>query len=144
MENSFIYFLMGTIECFPGGSILYNKMFSRWLIIARYKVFQMAQYCKMESFPGGFIFYFTWKEGVTYWGQNTFDLIVTALNVGAFYEPTRKFPWKVFFHAQLFSHVNDGWLLSTQATSAVYPTPGIFIFLVLYKNPRSLLFILSQ
>ena len=59
--------------------------------------------------------YFTFLEKRVFptEAQTAFDLIVTALNVGAFFEPTRKFSGKVFFKAQLFSHTNDGWLLST-------------------------------
>ena len=77
MENSFIHFLIGTIECFPGGSILHNMKFSRWLNNAQQKVFQMAHSCtflEIRVLP---------TEGKT-----VIDLNVIALNAGAFYEPT--------------------------------------------------------
>ena len=77
MENSFIHFLIGTIECFPGGSILHNMKFSRWLNNAQQKVFQVAHSCtffEIRVLP---------TEGKT-----IIDLNVIALNAGAFYEPT--------------------------------------------------------
>ena len=77
MENSFIHFLIGTIECFPGGSILHNIKFSRWLNIAQQKVFQVAH---------SRILLETRKPPTE--GETVFYLSVRALNVGAFYEPT--------------------------------------------------------
>ena len=77
MENSFIHFLIGTIECFPGGSILHNIKFSRWLNNPQQKVFQVAHSCtffEIRVLP---------TEGKT-----VIDLNVIALNAGAFYEPT--------------------------------------------------------
>ena len=77
MENSFIHILIGTIECFPGGSILHNMKFSRWLDIAQQKVFQVAQSCillEIRVLPTE--------------GETVFYLNVRNLNKGAFYEPT--------------------------------------------------------
>ena len=77
MENSFIHFLIGTIKCFPGGSILHNMKFYRWLNKAQQKVFQVAHSCtffEIRVLP---------TEGKT-----VIDLNVIALNAGAFYEPT--------------------------------------------------------
>ena len=77
MENSFIHFPIGTIECFPGGSILHNIKFSRWLNIAQQKVFQVAHSCillEIRVLPTE--------------GETVFYLNVRALNAGAFYEPT--------------------------------------------------------
>ena len=77
IKKSFIHFPIGTIECFPGGSILHNIKFSRWPNIAQQKVFQVAHYCtslEIRVLP---------TEAKT-----AFDLNVTALNAGAFYEPT--------------------------------------------------------
>ena len=47
MENSLIHFPIGTIEIFPGGSILHNIKFSMWLNIAKQKVFQVAHLCNL-------------------------------------------------------------------------------------------------
>ena len=77
MENSFIHFLIGTIECFPGGSILHNMKFSRWLNNPQQKVFPVVHSCtflEIRVLP---------TEGKT-----VIDLNVTALNADAFYEPT--------------------------------------------------------
>ena len=72
-----IHFPIGTIEGFPGGSILHNIKFSSWLNIAQQKVFQVAHSCillEISVLP---------TEGGT-----VFHLNVRALNAGAFYEPT--------------------------------------------------------
>ena len=77
MENCFIHFPTGTIECFPGGSILHNMKFSRWLNNALQKIFQVAHSCtflEIRVLP---------TEGKT-----VIDLNVIALNAGAFYELT--------------------------------------------------------
>ena len=77
MENSFIHFLIGTIECFPGGSILHNMKFYRWLNKAQQKVFQVAHSCtflEIRVLPTE--------------GKIVIDLNEIALNAGAFYEPT--------------------------------------------------------
>ena len=66
-------FLRGSIECFPGGSILNNIKFSRWLNIAQHTVFQMAH-----------SFMFLEIKVLPTEGETIFDLNVTALNVGAF------------------------------------------------------------
>ena len=77
MENSLIHFPIGTIECFPGGSILHNIKFSKWLNIAKQKVFQVAHSCTLLEI------------GVLFTkGKTAFDLDVRALSVGACYEPT--------------------------------------------------------
>ena len=77
MEKSLIHFLIGTIECFPGGLILHNTKFSKWLNIAKQKVFQVAHLCTLLEI-----------RVLLTEGETVFDLNVTALNVGAFYEPT--------------------------------------------------------
>ena len=77
MENSLIHFLFGTIECFPGGSILHNIKFSRWLNITLQKVFQVAHYCTLLEI-----------KVLPTEAKTAFDLNVTTLNVDAFYEPT--------------------------------------------------------
>ena len=70
-------FLRGSIECFPGGSILNNTKFSRWLNIAQQKVFQVAHSCTLLEI-----------RVLPTEGETIFDLDVTALNMSAFYEPS--------------------------------------------------------
>ena len=77
MENSFIHFPISTIECFPGGSILHNIKFSRWPNIAQQKVFQVSHYCTSLEI-----------RVIPTEAKTAFDLSVTAINAGAFYEPT--------------------------------------------------------
>ena len=77
MENSLIHFPIGTIECFPGGSILHNIKFSKWLNIAKQNVFQMAHSCTLLE-----------TRVLLTEGETAFGLNVIALNKGAFYEPT--------------------------------------------------------
>ena len=77
IENKLIHYPIGTIDCFPNGSILHNIKFSRWLNIAQQKVFQVAHLrilLEIRVLP---------TEGETVFYPN-----VTAINVGAFYEPT--------------------------------------------------------
>ena len=77
IENSLIHFPIGSVECFPSGSILRNIKFSRWLNIVQQKVFQVAHLCillEIRVLPPE--------------GETLIYLNVTALNMGAFYEPT--------------------------------------------------------
>ena len=56
---------------------MHNIKFSRWPNIAQQKVFQVAHYCtslEIRVLPTE--------------AETAFDLNVTALNAGAFYEPT--------------------------------------------------------
>ena len=70
-------FLRGSTECFPGGSILNNTKFSRWLNIAQQIVFQVAHSCMLLDI-----------RVLPTEGETIFDLDVTALNMSAFYEPS--------------------------------------------------------
>ena len=70
-------FLRGSIECFPGGSILNNIKFSQWLNIAQQKVFQVAHSSTLLEI----------RVPLTE-GDTIFCLNVTALNKGALYEPS--------------------------------------------------------
>ena len=56
---------------------MHNIKFSRWLNIAQQKVFQVAHYCTLLEI-----------RVLPTEAKTAFDLNVTALNAGAFYEPT--------------------------------------------------------